>query len=119
MPGTCKKQNFCFTFYLICKKGQIAIVISLMLALVSHFKVLHQSFFRLWARHCQASYPVQGQVLFDGATIRGIIVIDLCRWYGHCFVATLDTRDMTSVNYMYAAFYFVSTAKQCFSWKAK
>ena len=28
----------------------------------SHFKVLH-SFVMLWARQCQASYPVWGQVL--------------------------------------------------------
>ena len=30
----------------------------------SHFKVLRQSFFILWARHCQVSYPVLAQVLF-------------------------------------------------------
>ena len=34
-------------------------------ALVSHFKVLLQSCFMLWARSCQVSYLVQGQVLLN------------------------------------------------------
>ena len=34
---------------------------ALTLAWASHFKVL--KFFMLWARHCQASYPVRGQDL--------------------------------------------------------
>ena len=51
-------------------KIQKAIVITLTslwecaLGLASHFKVLHQIFFMLWARPCQASCPVWGHVLF-------------------------------------------------------
>ena len=37
----------------------------LVVAWASHFKVLHRVFFILWARHCQASYSVLGQVLSD------------------------------------------------------
>ena len=48
----------------------------------SHFKVLCQSLFMLWVRHCQGSYPIRGQVLLrvnrsDHNTIvdiKGIIV---------------------------------------------
>ena len=50
-------------------KVQGAVVVTLMSALAwalaSHFKVLRQSFFVLWARHCQVSYPVRGQVLLQ------------------------------------------------------
>ena len=50
---------------LACTIVQGTIVVTLMLAStwVSHFKVLRQSFFKLWARHCQVSYLVWGQVL--------------------------------------------------------
>ena len=38
-------------------------IVDLGVGMASHFKVLHQNFFMLWARHCQASNPVWGQVL--------------------------------------------------------
>ena len=54
---------------------QRAIIVTLTLgfawALVSHFKVLCQSFLMLWARHCQASYPVQRQVLLNWIPLLG------------------------------------------------
>ena len=44
-------------------------------ALASQFKVLRQSFFcMLWARHCQANYPVRGQVLLLNTSVAAILL---------------------------------------------
>ena len=52
-------------FFFFCIKVQRVIVVILTSALVSHFKVLRHSVFRLWTRHCQASFPVRRQVLLN------------------------------------------------------
>ena len=38
-------------------------------ALASHFKVVTSKLFMLWARHCQASYPVRGQQAMFNAVV--------------------------------------------------
>ena len=75
-PFYLKKETVYFdilkVFKLACTiiQGAIGVTLpsasALALASASYFKVLRDFFFffMLWARHCQASYLVRGQVLF-------------------------------------------------------
>ena len=57
-------KNSELEFSLFLARRAVAVTLTLASVLASHLKVLRQLFCILWARHCQVSYPVQGQALF-------------------------------------------------------
>ena len=53
-------------------------------------------FFMLWARHCQASYPVLGQVLLNpGESKMTKILTGLCSYFGYVGVHVLYVQSLT------------------------